>query len=474
MSTLDEHTSVEPEKARSPLGWLCTVLVLGSIPVLLDGTIVNIAVRDLAQGFGSSLAAIQWVTTGYLLALSVVIPLSGWAMERFGAKQMWIWSQTLFLAGSVLAGLAWSATSLLVFRVLQGLGGGLMLPVAQAILAQAAGPKRIGKMMAIVSVPAMLSPVVGPVLGGLIIDYADWRWIFFINVPITLVAIALSAVKMAATSRTGASRLDVIGLLLISPGLGLLMFGLSEVGENGGFLVPTAAGLVLLAAFALRSLRTAAPLIDLRLFRNRTFAGATITSAGLNAIVFGGLILLPLYFQAVREENVLNAGLLLAPQGVGFVVASAFASKLTHRITPVGIVIAVAATIPFALAGPDTNAALLAVTLFVRGFGIALANVPVMAAPYTALERSAVPRATSALNIFQRVGGSVGTALLAVVLQQEIADIVPSSGGSLAAAAGQTLGLAHAFDNAFWWAVVLTALTMVPALFLPRKQKTSA
>ncbi|GLZ32242.1 MFS transporter [Lentzea sp. NBRC 105346] len=471
MTTLDERaaTGAQAEEARSPLGWLCTVLVLGSIPVLLDGTIVNIAIRDLAHEFGSSLATIQWVTTGYLLALSVVIPLSGWAMERFGAKQMWLWSQALFLTGSVLGGLAWSTTSLVVFRTVQGLGGGLMLPVAQAILAQAAGPQRIGKMMAIVSIPAMLSPVLGPVLGGLIIDYANWRWIFFINIPITLVAMALSAVKMAPTAKSGSSKLDVVGLLLISPGLGLLMFGLGETSA-----LPTIAGVLLLVAFAVKSLRTDQPLIDLRLFRNRTFAAATITSAGLNAIVFGALILLPLYFQAVRGESVLSAGLLLAPQGVGFVVASVFASKLTYRITPVGIVIAVAATIPFALAGPDTNAALLAVTLFVRGFGIALANVPAMAAPYTALGQAAIPRATSALNIFQRVGGSAGTALLAVVLQQQIAATVPGSGGSLTAATGNTAGLAQAFDHAFWWAVVLTGLTMLPALFLLRKEKATA
>lgn len=469
------------------LVWLCAILVIGSVPTLLDSTIVNVAIADLGRQFASPLATIQWASTGYLLALSLVIPLSGWAMERFGAKQLWIASQAVFLAGSVLAGLAWSAQSLIVFRVVQGLGGGVMLPVAQAVLAQAAGPQRIGKVMGIVSMPAMLSPVIGPVAGGLIIDHWSWEWIFFINVPIGLVALVLSWLRMPAGQARRAGRFDLAGLVLLSPGLALFIYGFAKAGESGGFgqarvLVPLLLSLLLMAGFVLHALRSkVAALIDLSLFRNRTFTMSVITSIGLNAAQFGALILLPLYFQSVRGADVVTAGLLLAPQGVGFVVVAAFAGRLVDRvgpgrITPIGIVVAVLASVPLALSTAHTDDLLLAVTLFVRGFGIAMANLPVMAAPYQSLEPSAIPRATSALNIFQRVGGSIGTAILAVVLQYEIGHRLPGSGGSLSAAGGPGAAdaLAASFGTAFWWTVVITALTLLPALFLPREGRATA
>src|ERR671928_1156356 len=175
------------------LGRLAAVVVLGTIMSILDTTIVNVAIETLGRQLHSSLTSIQWVSTGYLLALATVIPLTGWSMERFGAKRMWMTSVVLFLIGSTLCGLAWSTESLIVFRVLQGFGGGMIMPIGQAILAQAAGPQRMGRIMSVIGVPTLLGPILGPVIGGLIIDNASWRWIFFVNVPVGLVALALAA-----------------------------------------------------------------------------------------------------------------------------------------------------------------------------------------------------------------------------------------------------------------------------------------
>src|SRR5580658_10015128 len=187
-NTPDADDVLSPELKR-----IASVVILGSIMSILDTTIVAVALDTLAKDFRVTVSTIQWVTTGYLLALAVVIPVTGWAVDRFGAKRVWMLSLTLFIVGSSLCGLAWSANSLIAFRVLQGVGGGMLLPVGQSMLARAAGPQRMGRVMSIIGVPMVMGPVLGPVLGGLIISNYSWRWIFYVNVPIGIVALALSA-----------------------------------------------------------------------------------------------------------------------------------------------------------------------------------------------------------------------------------------------------------------------------------------
>src|SRR6478735_5103713 len=160
---------------------LASVVVLGTIMSILDTTIVNVAIETLGRDLGSSLSAIQWVSTAYLLALATVIPLTGWAMERFGGRNLWMISVALFLCGSVLCGLAWSTSSLILFRVLQGFGGGMIMPVGMSLLTQTAGPHRVGRVMSVIGVPTLLGPILGPVIGGLIVDTWSWRWIFYVN-----------------------------------------------------------------------------------------------------------------------------------------------------------------------------------------------------------------------------------------------------------------------------------------------------
>jgi EmrB/QacA subfamily drug resistance transporter len=286
-STLSTQNAAESAGALSPeLRRLAMAIMLGAFMVALDMTMVNVALHTLAHDLHATVATIQWASTGYLLALAMVIPMTGWAIERFGARTSWVMSLILFIGGSVLCGLAWSPGSLIAFRVLQGAGGGMLIPLAQTILAQAAGPDRMGRVMAVVGVPAMLGPVLGPVLGGVIVTDATWRLMFYLNVPVCLAAVFVAyRVAMPHTKRAdGGARLDLLGLMLLSPGLAAIIYGLAETSTQGSFtdvhvIAPLAIGAALVLAFAAHALRSRDPLIDLRLFRARTFtASSTLCS----------------------------------------------------------------------------------------------------------------------------------------------------------------------------------------------------
>jgi len=475
-----------PEKLfDATLTRLAIVVVLGTIMSVLDTTIVNVALNVLARDFKASVDQIQWVSTAYLLALAMVIPLSGWSIERFGAKPVWMTSLTLFLVGSVLCGLSWNIESLIAFRFLQGLGGGLILPVGQTILARQAGPQRMGRVLSVIGVPTLLGPILGPVIGGLIVTHFSWRWIFYVNVPIGVIALLCSVRFLPRGGRLEQpGRLDTLGVALLSPGLALLVYGLSQMGGSAGLtgtpvLVGVGLGLLFIAGFVLHALRVPDPLLDVRLFSHRGFAIANGTTFALGAALFGAMFLLPLYYQTVRGQTPLMAGLLMAPQGIGAACMMPVAGRISDRagprtVVPLGMVLVIVGTLPFCFVTPHTSEALLGFTLFIRGIGLGLAMMPTIAAAYQAVEHAAIPRATTMINIVRQVGGSVGIAILAVVLQVQIEAHFPGSSGSLSTVSGGPIppvaaqGLAEAFARSFWWAIGISVAGLVVTLFLPK------
>ncbi len=479
-TTTETPTGFDPALRR-----LALVVALGAIMTILDSTIVNVAINTLGRDFHTSLSTIQWVITAYTLALSMTIPITGWAVERFGAKTMWLTSLALFIGGSVLCGAAWSAPSLIAFRVLQGIGGGLLMPVGQSMLARAAGPQRMGRAMAVIAIPGMLAPVLGPVLGGVIVDQLAWRWLFYVNVPFCVVALVL-AVRLLPRDedRRADSRLDAVGLALLSPGLAALVYGLSQVGEGPGLagagaLAGLTAGAVLTAAFVVRSLRRGErALVDLRVFGNRSFTAAVAALFFYSAAVFGLLVLAPLYFQIMRGQSVLDAGLLIAPLGIGAIVTMPLAGRLTDRLGPrglglTGITVAMVGTLAYTRIDATTALPVLAAALFVVGLGHGLVVPSMSAAFYQGMPRTSIPAATTASNITIRVASSLGVAVLAVVLQARLRAGIPGADGTLADAAahgGRAAGaVAHAFSGSFWWALVIGAVALVPAFLVPRR-----
>jgi EmrB/QacA subfamily drug resistance transporter len=440
------------------------VVILGMIMSILDTTIVNVALRTLGHELHSSIAQIQWVVTGYLLSLAAVIPVTGWAARRFGAKRVYMTSLVLFTAGSALCAVAASTTSLVLFRVMQGVGGGMIMPVGQLIMAQVAGPKRMGRVMGIVSMPAMLAPILGPVVGGAILENLHWSWIFLVNVPIGAIALVLAWRMLPKTDSGAAGRLDVLGLGLLSGGSTAVVYGLSELAAHPSLTAPTVlwpivAGLVLCGVFVWHALRIERPLLDIRLYANRVFAAASLTTFALGASLFGAMVLVPLYYQEVRHESVIVTGMLVGPQGLGMLLVMPLVGRLTERfgggrISIVGVSILCIGTIPLAFVGASTSIVQISLVLLLRGIGIGFAFVPAMSAAFAAMRPEQLSDATPQLNVLQRVGGAIGVAVLAVVLQR---------GELHAHSLGQFAG---AFDSAYWWSLGISLLALVPCLAL--------
>ncbi|HEX4813927.1 MAG TPA: DHA2 family efflux MFS transporter permease subunit [Nonomuraea sp.] len=402
---------------RNPVAATGVVVLLGVVMTMLDTTIVNVALTTLSRDFHTTPATMQWAVTGYLLALSMTVPVTGWAVGRFGSRNVWLVALTLFIAGSALCAAAWSVWSLVVFRTVQGIGGGLLLPVGQAMLARAAGKERMGRAMALISVPSMLVPVLGPPIGGLIVEGPGWRWLFLINVPVCAAALAAALLLLPREAGGGARQpLDVTGLAVLSPGLAALVYGLSEVGDGASPLHPALwIGVALVAAFAVRALRTRETLVDLRLFADRTFGAAVAAMVCYSAAVFGFTVLVPLYTQLAEGGSALDAGLLLAPMGIGAAVTMPLAGRLTDAKGPrgvgaAGVAVAVAGLAGFtAFGGP--------VPVFVLGLGHGLVSTSLMAAAFRTLAPAAIPAATTLSTIAVRLAAPFGVALLAVLLQ---------------------------------------------------------
>ncbi|MFI6515271.1 DHA2 family efflux MFS transporter permease subunit [Spirillospora sp. NPDC050679] len=436
---------------------LAATLLVGAVAALLDTTIVAVALDELARDLRAPVATVQWVVTAYVLAMAAVIPLVGWSVGRFGARAVWVAALALFLAGSVLTGLAWSPASVIAFRVVQGLGGGLILPLTQLTLALAAGPRRLGRVMGAVGLVGQLAPVSGPVLGGFLVAGWGWRWIFFVNVPLVLVALLMT---WRWFPRDGGPRdtaaLDTVGAVLLPASVVALLYALSSVETGFGATGWTSlfTGAALLAAYLVRAVaRGGTGLIDLRLFGDRGFRGGAVMMFVLGVTTWGPMFLLPLYYQQERGLDALEAGLALAPQSAGLALALLVSGRLTDRMPPrplalAGLAIATAGTLPFALADSTTSPLLLGVVLFVRGIGFGIASLPVSVSLYRTVPERSIPDATSAGNVIQRIGAATGTALIALILQ--------SAG----------------FTGALAWMFVFTAVGLAAAVLLPNRNPT--
>ena len=498
-----------PEEIDGAVLKVAGVVVLGAIMSILDITVVNVALPTFQNEFATSsgpvaYSTVAWTVTAYTLALATVIPLSGWAADRFGTKRLYMLAILLFTIGSALCAAANSINLLIAFRVLQGLGGGMLMPLGTTILTRAAGPQRMGRLMAILGVPMLLGPILGPIIGGYLIEHASWHWIFLINVPIGIIALVYAFLALEGDRPTPSESFDFLGMAMMSPGLALFLFGVSSIPTDGfgsaKVLITMGIGIVLIIAFVFHAFRKQHPLLDLRLFKNRLLSTSVVAMFLFVAAFFGGLLLVPTYFQQVRGESTLDAGLLVAVQGLGAMITMPIAGALTDklpvgRIVPFGLVAIIVGMFMLTQITATTSYWYIEPVLFLMGLGMGATMMPLMTSALKTLAPQQIARGSTLLNIVQQIGSSVGVAIMSTVLTDRMKDsklvqvgqaieeqakqkvsptteqlqVVAQAGGQKSFMAQVASDMASAFSTTFWLAAILCLLTIVPALLLPRK-----
>ncbi len=413
------------------------VLALGGLMVTIDTTVTLVAVPAIVADLDTTLPAVQWVTTGYLLGVVAVIPLAGWAANRYGARRVYLIALSVFTVASVAAGLAWDPASLTTFRVLQGLGGGLLNPVGQAIGLRAVPRGARGRLMSLLGLPVVIGPVLGPPLAGWLVDASSWRWIFLINAPVGVAAVALCARLLPAQPAHAGSRerIDGIGLGLLSGGAVLVVLGCSRVGETAALTWPVAAalggGLLLVAAFVARALRVDAPLLDLRLLRHRPLAAGLVVLSCFGAAYFGAMSILPIFVQGVRGDAALLAGTITVPMALAVGLTLQVATRLVDRIPPrrivlTGVILGVLGCLTLlTTTTADAPYSLIAAAAAVLGVGSGATLMPTMTVAVRDLEDADTPRGTTLLALVQQVASAVGVAAMATTLTLLVAARVP-------------------------------------------------
>lgn len=447
-----------------PSVWkIAGVALFGALLAQLDATIVNVSLSNLAAELNSSLSTIQWVTSGYLLALTLVLPLNGWLVDRIGAKALYLWCFSAFTLCSALCGLAWSAPSLIAFRVLQGVSGGLLAPMTQMMIARAAG-KHMARVAGYMALPVLLAPVLGPVIAGAILQYASWRWLFLVNLPVGIIALVLVFLILPSDRQeTTRRRLDWVGLALLSPGLVMFLYGSERLNRAAGCIILTC-GLLMMAAFLWSAQQKGdSALIDLRLFRGKVFSVAAITQFLSNGGMFAGQMLIPAFLIQACGRAPGEMGWLLTPLGVGMMITNPLMGMLTdrfgiRRVSAGGALLALLATLPMLyLAAHGLNLLVLIPALLLRGIGMSGVGLPSLSAAYASVRREWMPIATTSLNIVQRLGGPTMTTLCATFLAWKL---TPLDAGH---------AISGAYSGAFLILCGIHAFAFLAAAQLPRR-----
>jgi EmrB/QacA subfamily drug resistance transporter len=463
----------QPFSIKSIIGPVMAVVV-GMIMVILDSTVVNVAMPNLIEYFHTSVSTMQWAITAYTLALSAVIPLAGWLTDRFGAKQIFLITIVLFTIGSILCSLAQTPEQLILYRIIQGIGGGMVSPIGMAIIFRLAPPGKQGSIMGVLGIPMMLGPAIGPTLSGFLIEYASWHWIFLINLPIGIIAVLVGIKYLPKFERKAVPALDIAGMLLAPIAFATLAYAVSEGGKDWGStqaITGLIVGGIALILFIFVELRHKQPLLELRVFGSSDFTRGIIISWLSMMALFGSFLLVPMYLQMVKGFSPLKSGLMSIPQvlmsGMLMPLGGRLFDKIGARLLAIiGLGLVSAGLFQLSQISVDTGTGYVIIALMLTGAGMGLSMMPVNTHILKAAPRRLVTRVTPLTTAAQQVVVSFAVAGLTGYLTTRITYHLAETTGNKEAA------MVAAFGDTFFISACLAVAGAVVAIIL-RKPKIS-
>ncbi len=422
---------------KIPYRWQATLVVcLGMVMAILDSTIVSVTLPQMQKAFHTDFATITWVATAYFLAQAAVIPIVGYLSDRIGTKTVFLTSLVLFTLASALCAFAPTKELLIIFRVLQGIGGGALMPVAFAVIYREFPPTERAMVTAVVGIPLLVAPAFGPTLGGYLSSTFDWNAIFTINIPIGILTVILAFLILRGRQQEHENnqyvrekkRFDILGLLLSMVGFTTLVYGITEAGSKGWSDITTltflSVGVVVLIAFVITELVVKDPVIDLRLFTNYTFTISNLLLWMVSAVLFGSLFLIPFFFENVQGSSSLTAGELLIGQGLAAAVSITISGRLYNTVGPrllaiTGLILLAVGTYGFTRLDVHTSGQSLQIWLIIRGLGLGCVSTPLQTLALSVVSKRAVAKASSLVSVTRQVFGAIGVSLLTTYLTQQ-------------------------------------------------------
>lgn len=507
------------QSGRLEYKWIVAmVVIIGVFMSILDQTIVNIAIPRLQTAFGADIHSVQWVLTAYILTQGIITPTAGFFSDRFGIKRFYTFSLAAFTLGSALCGLAWNLPVLIFFRILQGAGGAALFPLSITLLFREFPPRERGMAMGVFGIPALLGPALGPTLGGYLVTFADWQSIFYINVPIGIMAVILVSALLRESQIEANTRFDFFGFFFAALGLGSVLYALSDASTDGwgspkilSFMIGGFLALVIFIAIELSRVRQEKqPLLDLRLFRNGPFRTSTIASLFVIFGLFGGIFLFPIYLQNLRGQSAFQAGLILLPQALASMVSVIVGGRLVDRIgvravmVP-GLIVLIVVSWQLSLITLNSPFWWLQAMLVLRGLALGACIQPLTVAGLSEIGPRQLAQASSLNTVTRAVSSSLGIAVLATLVQTQsqvhymhlaeqvtpgspLGQLLPrlqalfvANGASLDAAHGTALqviaglvqeqGFVLALQDAFTFTALVTVLAVIAVLFVRSSRK---
>lgn len=465
--TNQEMKSISKETMTA--AWAIT---LGAIAPMLDSTMVNIAIKQLNQTFNTTIDIVQWGITGYVLALAVIIPIAGWLINQFDGKYVYISASILFGLTSLLVGTSWSVTSFIIFRIIQGLCAGIIITLMFTLLVKITGQEQIGKVMGIVSTPMIFGPIFGPVIGGFIIHFASWRWMFYLNVLIVIISVILQIKYLPKFKPFNKSKsIDVIGIILLSLISFTLIYGLTKATDYHGFFNETTifyfiiSCLLMLSYYFYNTIRKNNTILPLSLFRKKNYTASFMGLFLSNIGIMGPMIIIPLYFQVFKHYTAIEAAIALIPQGVGMLITRPYIGKLIDQygakwIAIVSVFISMLGSIPLLFIDQNTSIIWLSLILFIRGCSVGGINLGLTVDAYIDLRENEISEAGVGINMIENVGSSFGTAFIATIIAMLMTHFEHTTNQNIVS-----------YHFGFLVSVLSLLMIIIPGLYLTNRKK---